>query len=137
MISDCTAIPCIPTKDIASAKRFYEGVLGLKELSSDPGGINYVVGSGSLYLYESEFAGTAKHTLMNLESDHVDDDIADLRDKGVRFETYEDLEGVEFDDRGVATMSMPDVGDMHGVWFKDPDDNIIALFEKSPVLAGV
>ena len=136
MISDCTAVPCIPTKDVAAARRFYEGVLGLHVKDENMGGVTYELGSGTLFLYESEFAGLAKHTLVNLESDHVDDDIADLRDKGVRFETYPDLDYVSFDEDGVATMGE---GDMqgHGVWFKDPDGNILALFETADVPAGV
>ncbi len=139
MISDCTAVPCIPTKDVASARRFYEDVLGLHVKDENMGGITYELGSGTtLFLYESEFAGVAKHTLCNLESDHVDDDIADLRDKGVRFETYDGLDGVSFDQDGVATMTGEDVeGEMHGVWFKDPDGNILALFETADVTANV
>lgn len=136
MISDCTAIPCIPTKDMASARRFYEETLGLKVTYDDPGGVHYDIGGSDVYLYESEFAGTAGHTLMNLESQHVDDDIADLRDHGVRFETYAGMEGTEFSDDGVATTSMEGVGSMKGVWFKDADGNILALFQKSPVLAS-
>lgn len=136
MISDCTAVPCIPTKDVATARRFYEDVLGLQVQDENMGGVTYQLGSGTLFLYETEFAGMAKHTLCNLESDHVDDDIADLREKGVRFETYDDLEFVSFDANGVATMGE---GDMqgHGVWFKDPDGNILALFETADVPAGV
>ena len=56
---------------------------------------------------------------------------------GVRFETYGGMEGTEFSDDGVATMSMEGVGSMKGVWFKDADGNILALFQKSPVLASV
>ncbi len=137
MISDCTAIPCIPTKDLKSARRFYETTLGLHMSGEDPGGITYEVGSGSLYLYESEYAGKAGHTLMNLESQHVDQDIADLREHGVRFETYPDMEGTDFDEDGVAVSKFEGVGEMKGVWFKDPDGNILALFQKSPVLASV
>lgn len=136
MISDCTAVPCIPTKDMASARRFYEDVLGLHVKDENMGGITYELGSGTLFLYESEFAGLAKHTLCNLESDHVDDDIAELREKGVRFETYEGLDMVEFDQDGVATFA-DETGEGHGVWFKDIDGNILALFETADVPAGV
>lgn len=131
MLNECTATPCIPTRDIATARRFYEEVLGLEAIRDDMGGVMYAVGSGGLFLYESEYAGLARHTLVNLESDHIDDDIAELREKGVRFETYDDLDGVTFSD-GVA-----DMDGIHGVWFKDPDQNTLGLFQTVDVPAGV
>ncbi len=131
MISECAAVPTIPTRDMASARRFYEDVLGLEVKDDVMGGVLYEVGPGTLFLYETEHAGLAKHTLVNFATDHVDDDIASLREKGVRFETYDGLEGVTFED-GVAS-----VEGMKGVWFTDPDGNILALFETADVLAGV
>lgn len=135
MISDCVAVPTVPTKDIASARRFYEDVLGLHLHGEVTGGFVYDLGEGStLFLYESEYAGTAKHTLVNLASSHVEDDIADLREKGVRFETYDDLVGVSFDGDGVATFE--GFEDSRGVWFKDPDGNLFGLFQTASVLAS-
>lgn len=129
MINECNFVPTIPTKDLAASRKFYEDTLGLTVEGDDPNmGVWFRVPSGVVYLYESEYAGTAKHTLVSLESDHIDDDIQELRDHGVTFETY-DLPGVEWDG-DVAKME-----GMKGVWFKDPAGNILGMFEKSAVLA--
>jgi catechol 2,3-dioxygenase-like lactoylglutathione lyase family enzyme len=130
MLANCEAIPTIPTRDLKRAVDFYKETLGLSVLDTDQGGVMFSCGSGGLYVYETELAGTAKHTLCSFESDQVDDDIAELRTHGVRFETF-DMEGVTWDG-DVASM-----GDQHGVWFTDPDGNILALFEHSQVPAGV
>lgn len=129
MIRECNFVPTIPTKDLARSRKFYEETLGLPvEVDDEKMGVWYRSGSGIVYLYESEFAGTAKHTIVSLESDHIDEDIQELREHGVRFETY-DLPGVEWEG-DVATME-----NIKGVWFKDPSGNILGLFEKSGVLA--
>lgn len=129
MISECNLVPTIPTKDLARSRRFYEEVLGLKVEGEDAGvGVWYRCGSGIAYLYETPFAGTAQHTLASIESDHIDDDIRELRDKGVSFETY-DMPGVDWQG-DVAVMD-----GKKGVWFKDPAGNILAMFDKAGVLA--
>lgn len=128
MLSDCEVRPTIPTRDLQTARRFYEQQLRLTVEGEDEGGVWYRCGTAGLYLYETEHAGTARHTLCSFESDHVDDDIADLREHGVRFETY-DMPGVEWDG-DVAMM-----GDLKGVWFRDVDGNVLGMFQKAPVLA--
>ena len=130
MLRDCNAVPTIPTRDLPASRRFYEEVLQLPvEMEGEEmGGVWYRMHNGIVFLYETEFAGTAKHTLLSFESDHIDEDIQQLRDAGVSFEKY-DLPDVEWDG-DVASM-----GDTKGVWFKDPQGNILGLFEKSMVLA--
>ena len=129
MISDCNLVPTIPTKDLALSRRFYEDVIGLRVRGEDPDmGVWYECGGSAVYLYETQFAGTAEHTLASLESEHVEEDIQELRDKGVRFETY-DMPGIEWDG-DVAIMQ-----GQKGVWFRDPAGNILGMFQKSEVLA--
>ncbi len=67
-------------------------------------GITYQSGSGAFFVYTSEFAGTNKATAMMFElpGDAFDAAVADLRSKGVTFQTF-DAEGMEWDD-GVASM---------------------------------
>ena len=138
MISDSTAVPCIPTKDLDAARGFYEDVLGLRVVDEiGGGGITFAVGDGRLFLYETEFAGAAKHTLCNFESAHIDEDIADLQRRGVHFETY-DMPYATFDDDGIATMR--DEASEHtvkGVWFTDRDGNVLGMFEQVKVPAAL
>jgi catechol 2,3-dioxygenase-like lactoylglutathione lyase family enzyme len=126
MIGDHTPVPTLAVKDLGRAREFYEGVLGLTPGRDMPGGVAYDAGSGGLFVYESEFAGTNKATSMMMEvpADAFDGQISDLRSKGVSFETY-DMPDTDWQD-GVATMSMGD-DSFRSVWFRDPDGNILNL----------
>ncbi len=133
MIGSAQATACIPTRDLATSRRFYVDTLGLEVVGEDSsGGLMLRAGGESgLYVYETEAAGYAKHTLAAFSSEHVDDDIADLRDKGIEFETYDDMPGVEWDG-DVAVMGEER---MRGVWFHDPDGNVLGLFQFAEVPA--
>ena len=134
MIRDCNFIPTIPTSDLAASRRFYEETLGLSiAMDDETMGVWYRTGTGMLFLYETSYAGTAKHTLVSIESEHIDDDIQELRDHGVTFETYPELEYVEWEG-DVARMG-DERGTIKGVWFKDPAGNVLGMFEKAPVMA--
>ncbi|KGN41414.1 VOC family protein [Knoellia aerolata] len=124
MIGDHTPVPTLGVRDIGSAREFYEGTLGLTPGRDMPGGVEYRAGSGGIFVYESEFAGTNKATAMMFElpEDAFDTQVADLRAKGVAFQTY-DLPETQWDD-GVATMMD---GGFRSVWFEDPDGNIFNL----------
>jgi hypothetical protein len=73
------------------------------------------------FVYESEYAGTNKATVMNFNvpMSAFDAEISALREKGVTFLTFE-AEDLDWND-GVASMG----GAMKTVWFSDPDGNIL------------
>jgi catechol 2,3-dioxygenase-like lactoylglutathione lyase family enzyme len=118
----------IPVSDPAAARSFYEGTLGLKfsrELAD--GSIEYACGGGtSLYTYPTEEnAGKSPATLASFEVEDAEATVREMRDKGVTFEEY-DMPGLKTEG-GVA-----EVGGSKGGWFKDPDGNILAVFEPPP-----
>jgi catechol 2,3-dioxygenase-like lactoylglutathione lyase family enzyme len=119
MLSQFTPVAALPTTDLSNARRFYEGTLGLtpREVM---GGVAYECGDGMLLVYESAYAGTNKATAVNFDVplSVFDDEIRTLREKGVTFTTFE-LEGADWNE-GIAS-----AGDTRGVWFADPDGNII------------
>ncbi len=125
MLSDHTPTPTLAVKDLAAARGFYEGVLGLSVQEEDAGGggVLYGAGSGSVLVYPSEFAGTNRATSAAwlLPADAFDTELAALREKGVGFQTFEN-EYVTWDD-GVA--SMPD--GRRAAWFSDPDGNVLNI----------
>ena len=125
MLADSTAIPNVAVKDLDVAKRFYEHTLGLPELGKQGDElVIYRSGNSMLNVYRSEFAGTNKATAVTWSvGDTLDDMVASLKSKGVRFERY-DMPG--------ATME-GDVhvfGDIRVAWFKDPDGNILNLINR-------
>lgn len=123
MLSDHTPTPTLAVKDLATARGFYEGVLGLSVQDEDEGAVLYGAGSGTVLVYPSEFAGTNRATSAAwlLPADAFDAELAALRERGVDLQTFE-WEGVTWDD-GVA--SMPD--GRRAAWFNDPDGNVLNL----------
>jgi catechol-2,3-dioxygenase len=123
MFSQFTPVATLPTKDMSEARNFYESVLGLTAEREAMDGVSYKSGDGLILVYQSQYAGTNKATAVTFEvpMSAFEDEIRALRDKGVSFMTFE-LEGVDWN-QDVASM-----GDAaKGVWFTDPDGNIISV----------
>ena len=123
MLSDHTATPTLAVKDLTAARGFYEDVLGLSVAEENEGGVLYTAGSGTVFVYPSEFAGTNRATAAAwlLPSEALDTELGTLRERGVAFQTFE-AEGVTWAD-GVA--SLPDGS--RAAWFSDPDGNILNI----------
>jgi catechol 2,3-dioxygenase-like lactoylglutathione lyase family enzyme len=123
MLSQFTPVSALPTADLSRARGFYEETLGLTADREAMGGVYYTWGSGRVFLYESRYAGTNKATALGVDVplSVFDGEVDQLRAKGVSFPEY-DIDGVEWKD-GVAHMGET----AKGVWFADPDGNIISL----------
>lgn len=123
MLKDKDVIATVAVKDLAAARKFYEGTLGLAVVNTAGSeAITFRSGKAALIVYRSQYAGTNKATALNWDvGGELEAMVATLRDKGVTFEHYD----------------LPEVtrrGDVHimgdkfkSAWFKDPDGNIIAL----------
>jgi catechol 2,3-dioxygenase-like lactoylglutathione lyase family enzyme len=125
MLGDKRVATTIPVRDPAQARSFYEGTLGLRvarELAD--GSIEYECGGGtSVYTYPTqENAGKSPATLASFEVEDAEATVRDMRTKGITVEEY-DFPGLKTVD-GVA-----EVAGSKGGWFKDPDGNILAVFE--------
>ncbi|MHB8418114.1 MAG: VOC family protein [Myxococcales bacterium] len=121
MLQDQPLYAYFPAKDLARARRFYEGTLGFKPRRETPGGIEYDFASGTrAYLYPSPHAGTNQASQAYWQVKDVDREVAELRSKGVRFEEY-DLPGMK---DGI----MSHTGGK-AAWFKDTEGNILALIQ--------
>ena len=63
MLGDYSAISTLGVKDIKRAREFYEGALGLKRTADDePGTAVYQTGKTTMFVYESQYAGTNEAT---------------------------------------------------------------------------
>ena len=123
MLAEAEAVPMIAVKDIDRARKFYEETLGL-ETKDAMGGEVLEVKSGDtvINVYRSEHAGTNKATALTFAVDDIEAEIRNLRGKGIFFEEY-DVPGLE--KRGDLYVAEG----MKTTWFKDPDGNILSLFE--------
>jgi len=122
MLNDSKVTANVPAADLARAETFYADKLGLTPTSKDPGGLIYdTAGGTTFYLYETEFAGQAGHTIAQWHVQNVADEVRDLKAKGLIFEHY-DMPGVAWDG-DVASIE----GMGHAAWFKDSEGNIMCL----------
>ena len=123
MLGKARARPMIAVSDLDRARKFYEEVLGL-DASEAVGGEVLEVRSGDtlINVYRSEFAGTNKATALTFDVEDIEAEVSELKGKGVFFENY-NMPGLE--QHGDLY-----VGEgMKTAWFKDPDGNILSLFE--------
>ena len=124
MLAECRVAATIPVKDLAVAKRFYEDKLGLKVLDEDGGGVAFECAGGTaISVFPSLGSSDGSFTQAGWECADVEAEMADLRSRGVTFERY-DLPGFTSDERGLV-----EAEGMRGAWFKDPDGNLLAIFE--------
>ena len=122
MLGSKEAAATLPVRDLEAARDFYENTLGLTPVMETSGAVLYRSGNSMVLVYPSEYAGTNRATAASWSAgDDFDAVVESLRAKGVTFEHYDDL---------------PDTtreGDVHvsegfrGVWFKDPDCNILSV----------
>ncbi|TPL05045.1 MULTISPECIES: VOC family protein [unclassified Mesorhizobium] len=125
MLENSNVTASLAVKDIAKARAFYEGTLGLSQVDDMDGElIVYKSGDTLINVYHSQFAGTNKATAATWAvGDRIEPIVKSLRSKGITFEHY-DMPGLSLE------------GDIHVgsgmkvAWFKDPDGNILNLVGK-------
>src|SRR4051812_8143466 len=122
MLENSNATANLAVKDLAKARTFYEGTLGLKQVDEMGGElVVYKSGDTVINVYHSQFAGTNKATAVTwMVGDEIEPIVKSLKSKGVAFEHYEMP--------GLSLNGDIHVGDgMKIAWFKDPDGNILNL----------
>jgi extradiol dioxygenase family protein len=122
LLKDKPSSAIVAVSDLGRAREFYAETLGLEP---DGGGeedvLTFRTGATQLVVYQSEYAGTNKANAVVWNAGADFDSIAgQLQEQGVRFEEYPDL-GMDISN-GVHRS-----GEFKGVWFKDPDGNILHI----------
>jgi predicted enzyme related to lactoylglutathione lyase len=119
----------IPAADLDRAREYYSDKLGLTPVAEFGGeALRYQTAGGTFFnVYKTQYAGQAGHTIAQWHVDDVDQEVRDLVAKGVVFEVYEDMPGVEWNGQ-VATI--PGMG--KAAWFKDSEGNIMCVDEGAP-----
>ena len=109
------------SNDVARAREFYEGTLGL-EVTEENGMLNlHLAGGGRVIVYPKPNHEPATFTVLNFPVDDIDATVDRLIAAGVRFEHYE---GLDQDERGIARAYPPPIA-----WFKDPAGNILSVIQ--------
>jgi predicted enzyme related to lactoylglutathione lyase len=123
MLSDASVTTILPVKDIARARAFYEGCLGLTPGGSKPDGkFVYRVGGSTLALFPKPEGTKADHTAVSFQVADIGASVRQLQDAGVLFEDY-DFPGLKTVDHVCV------LGAEKAAWFKDTEGNYLCIHE--------
>src|SRR5438876_9356977 len=91
MLGDKDLVATIAVKNLETARKFYDGTLGLKPIDTE--GEELIVfksGNSTLNVYRSQYAGTNRATAVTwLVGDDLEDVVRALKAKGVALEHYD------------------------------------------------
>ena len=122
MLGNKDAAANIAVKNLETAKKFYEDILGLTQVGAE--GQELIVfksGNSTINVYRSQYAGTNRATAVTwVVGGEMEGVVQQLKAKGVAFEHYDMPDMTREGDIHVA-------GTMKVVWFKDPDGNILNI----------
>ena len=122
MFADRPATAMIPAKDLDRARTWYEQKLGLTPANDAEYGAGYALKGVTMFLYASDFAGSAQHTLLSFNCDDLVADMQALRAKGVGFLDY-DLPGLK------TVNGLAQFGPVKNAWARDSEGNILGFVE--------
>lgn len=124
MFKNSKAFSSFSVHNLDQARRFYGETLGL-ETHQRPQGLELkLVGGGTVFLYAKPDHAPATFTVLNFAVTNVEAAVAALKERGVRFEMY-DQPGLKTDAQGIARGG----GGPTIAWFKDPSGNILSVLE--------
>lgn len=120
MLRHKTSNAIVAVSDLERARRFYTGALGLEPGDGDMDSVlNYRTGDSSLVVYRSAHPRPGTGNAVAWSAGQDVDAIADaLRANGVKLEEYPDM-GMDIE------LGVHRAGDFRGIWFKDPDGNLL------------
>ena len=126
MLKDHDSSAILAVADLARARAFYEGVLGLEpEAGEGAGGpapdmVVYRTGRTRLIVYVSQEAGTNRaNAVVWGVGEELEAIVATLEARGARFEHYPEI--------GRLDGNVHVAGPCRLVWLKDPDGNVLHI----------
>ena len=123
MLSSARCQTALPAADHDRARRFYEETLGFIPADIQPAGARYDAAGGTSFLiFPSSGRASGSHTQIGFQVDDIAIEVAELRSRGVVFETY-DMPGFDSETM-IATFPTA-----RSAWFKDTEGNLIGLVE--------
>jgi catechol 2,3-dioxygenase-like lactoylglutathione lyase family enzyme len=122
MLSASHAFAGFSSNDLAKARQFYAGTLGLEVTETDGALTVHLGGGGKVLIYPKDNHEPASFTVLNFPVDDVEKSVDELTAAGVRFERYD---GLNQDGRGIMRGNGPTIA-----WFQDPAGNILSVLEE-------
>jgi catechol 2,3-dioxygenase-like lactoylglutathione lyase family enzyme len=120
MLADAAFIGFIPVSDLATARAFYEGTLGLRVVDQTPFALVLDAGGTMLRVTPVPEPAARPFTIAGWRVPDIDAAVRALAARDVEFTRYD---GIAQDDRGIWTTP----GGDRVAWFTDPDGNTLSL----------
>ncbi len=120
MLAGNDLIAFVATADMAQARAFYEGTLGLPVVEEDPYAFMVDANGTMLRVTVVPDFTAAGHTVCGWRADDIAEAIRALATRGVEFTRYD---GMDQDDLGAWTAPTG----AKVAWFTDPDGNVLSL----------
>ena len=123
MLSSARTHTTLPAADLGRARRFYEETLGFLPADVQPGGVFYETAGGTRFVvFPSSGRASGSHTQIGFQVNDIAAEVAQLRSRGVVFETYD----MPAFDPQTMIATLPAI---RSAWFKDTEGNLIGLVE--------
>jgi catechol 2,3-dioxygenase-like lactoylglutathione lyase family enzyme len=123
MLGNHPVTPVLLATDLAAAREFYHGKLGLQIDREDENGIVFRCGSGTRLDVTESTVGTAdQQTKAAWQVSDIRGEVAELRACGIKVEDY-DNSGLKTED-GIA-----DIGFGWAAWIIDPAANVLGILQ--------
>lgn len=113
----------LPAQDVERARAFYAEKLGLAPSGERHNHLHYRVGGANFIVFPSAGAPSGTHDQLGFVVEDLGAVVAELKSRGVRFESYPPPPGAAVAD------SIVDMGDIRAAWFKDTEGNLISVAE--------
>ena len=119
MFDSSRAFSGFAVRDVAAAKEFYGGTLGL-QVTEDHGLLRIAIGDGAhVLVYPKADHVPAVFTILNFPVDDVEGAVDDLAGRGIEPLRYD---GFDQDEKGVFRGGGPLIA-----WFADPSGNVLSV----------
>jgi catechol 2,3-dioxygenase-like lactoylglutathione lyase family enzyme len=123
MLGNHLIAPVLLAKDLAAAREFYHGKLGLQIVREDENAIVFrCVGSTHLDVTKSTIGTADQQTQAAWQVSDIRAEVAELRARSVKVEDY-DTPGLKTED-GIA-----DIGFAWAAWIIDPGTNALGILQ--------
>lgn len=125
MLGESKATSGFAVADMARARDFYEGTLGLRvEVLDEEHGLTRLklAGGHDVLMYLSGDMTPPSYTILNFEVDDIDAAVDQLAARGIAFQRYE---GFDHDEKGIVRGPGPQIA-----WFEDPSGNVISVLQQ-------
>ena len=120
MLKDARICAFLGATDLARARRFFEGLLGLAVVSLDGFALVLRGPNGLIRVTQVERAAGAPYTVLGWEVADIRTAVAALNQRGLVFSRYP---GLVQDELGIWTAP----SGSRVAWFQDPDANVLSI----------